>query len=203
MRSFLNAILAGIVAGIVITAITIVFIMVWKDIVAPEYFQNATVNVLNPAQMKELSANPEKIFYSYLFKNTGGLRNYLAMFGVSIFLGIVWGLVYLYLRKSLPAHWSLAGLVFGLFVWLLGEFPVWVILAVNTQFPRSILGGWVLGGIVAALFGGLGLGFVFAILEKESEAWRREKGRAKEERAKPEKKESGKDNASSEVSREK
>lgn len=195
MRSFLNAILAGIIAGIVITAITIVFIMVWKDIVAPEYFQNTKVNVLNSAQIKELSTSPEKVFYSYLFKNTGGLRNYLTMFGVSIFLGIVWGLAYLYLRKSLPAHWSLAGLVFGLFVWLLGEFPVWVILAVNTQFPRSILAGWALGGIVATLFGGLALAFVFAMQEKESEAWRREKVRTKEERAKPEKKVGDKDKA--------
>jgi hypothetical protein len=188
MRSFLNAILAGIVAGIVITAVVIVFIIVWKDIVAPEYFQSSKVNVLNPAQVKELSTGQEKYFYSYLFKNAGGLRNILVMFGISIFLGIVWGLAYLYLRKSLPAHWSLAGLVFGLFVWLLGEFPVWLMIAFNTQFPRNVLGGWALGGIVSTLFGGLALGFIFALLEKESEAWRREKARAKQEKAKPEKK---------------
>lgn len=197
MRSFLNGILAGIVAGIIITITIIAFIIIWKDIVAPDYFQKISTEVINSAQLKRLMDNPELVFIPQLFANTGGLRNYITLLGANIILGFLWGLGYVYLRKSLPRHWIFSGLTFGLFAWLLGQVPVWALLAIHTQFPRTVLGGWALGGVVACLLGGLAVGFIYNLLQKETSAWRREKeykkekrrGRDEEEKVREEKKE--------------
>ncbi|MGQ9707067.1 MAG: hypothetical protein ACUVWP_08755 [bacterium] len=152
MKKFVGGITAGLVCGLIFAIITIVYGLLVKGVIAPSAIKGAE-----------------------FFKDLGA-EQYLMLFGMNIISGIFWGIIFILVRKGLPHNWFLAGMLFGIYIWLIGRLPLLGFIAITTTLAGSVISLWIIGAFLVCFIGSLFLSITYSSLisEKKKEPEKKE-----------------------------
>ncbi|MBU0979235.1 MAG: hypothetical protein KJ709_00380 [Nanoarchaeota archaeon] len=127
-----KTLIAGLVAGLVYFLITLLF-----SIVGMPYMQES-------------------------FFRLHGILWYVLKLPFDLLIGILFAIVYGYIRNSIPGKYWNRGFTYGFFVFFLAEIPMLAFLSLTFTLPGILLLIWTVGSFIARLL----MGFVLALFIK-------------------------------------
>lgn len=105
---------------------------------------------------------PFYIVSSSLWKPMEPLEIWLAQVWVlTIFEGILYGVVYSILYTGIPGKNIKRGLIYAVILWLVGTVPGMAITYLSMNVPSEIIASWLFGGLINLLVMGAVLAFVY------------------------------------------
>ena len=165
MKRFIGGLIGGLVAGLIFAIVTIIYGLLVKGVIAPSAIKGADI-------FKEIGAG-----------------QYLMLFGMNVIFGIFWGIVFIFIRKGLPHNWFLAGMLFGIYIWLIGRLPLLVFIAITTKLASSVISLWVIGAFLVCFIGSLFLSITYTSLTPDKKKELEKKEAPKQETPTPSKEE--------------
>jgi hypothetical protein len=168
MKRFTGGLIGGLVAGLIFAIITIVYGLLVKGVIAP-------VAIKGLEFFKEI-----------------GVGQYLMLFGLNMIFGIFWGIVFTFIRKGLPHNWFLAGMLFGIYIWLIGRLPLLGFIAITTTLPSTVVSLWIIGAFLVCFIGSLFLSITYTSLTSDKKKEPEKKAVPKTETTTPPKEETEK-----------